>query len=255
MRKNPIESLMKVVKKYIPVDYIVHQTRGADGVDGRVVAYVDRYSHIAEQYKVLRTNLYSLSPGKPIKTIVITSSHAWEGKTVTCCNTAVTLASDKEKKVLLIDADLRNPSVHSMFGIPLDPGLAEILEGEESVETFIKKPAVGDLYIIPAGTFAGDPLEVLNPAKVEPLIAALKPKFDYIVFDTPPVLEFTDACILGSLCDAVFPVVKAAATQAPALEEAFNMLIEAKAKPTACILTNAYTPLDSHYYFYKYKRA
>jgi capsular exopolysaccharide synthesis family protein len=249
------DTVSKVVKKYLPPVYIVRQARGRDGVDGRVIAYVDRYSHIAEQFKILRTNLYALSPDNPIKTVVITSSRAWEGKTITSCNLAASLSMDKEKKTLLIDADLRKPAVHEMFGMAQEPGFADILAGEASLETFISKPAVGDLYIIPAGLVKDDPAVILSQVNIEPVINKLKPKFDYIIFDTPPVLEFTDASVLGSMCDAVIPVVKASATQENALEEAFNMLTEAQAKPKACILTNAYTPLDTHYYFYKYKHA
>lgn len=253
MKTRFAESIAKFVKKYMPPVYVVRTARGKDGVDGRVITYTDRYSHIAEQFKILRTNLYALSPENPIKTVMITSSHAWEGKTITACNLAASLSMDKEKRTLIIDADLRKPAVHDMFGVPQEPGFADILTGAVSLEKFIVKPAVGDLYIIPAGTVADDPAVILSQANIEPVINKLKPKFDYIIFDTPPVLEFTDASILGSMCDAVIPVVKASVTQERALEDAFNMLNEAQAKPKACILTNAYEPLDSHYYFYKYK--
>jgi capsular exopolysaccharide synthesis family protein len=249
------ESIAKAVKKYMPPIYIVRQAKGRDGVDGRVITYVDRFSHIAEQFKILRTNLYALSPENPIKTVIITSSHAWEGKTMTSCNLAASLSMDKEKKVLIIDADMRKPAVHEMFGIPQEPGFADILTGAVSIEKFTAKPAVGDLYIIPAGKIADDPAVILNQANIEPVISKLKTKFDYMIFDTPPVLEFTDASVLGAICDAVILVVKASATQEHALEEAFNMLSEAQAKPKACIITNAYTPSDSHYYFYKYKHS
>lgn len=250
---SAIQSIGKELGKYVPRLHIVRETRGGDGVDGRVIAYVDRNSHISEQYKTLRTNLYSLSPDKSIKTVAITSSQSWEGKTVTCCNLAVTLSYDKEKKVLLIDADLRKSAVHAMFGLPGEPGLSEILDGRETTARFTAKPARGDLYIIPAGNAKDDPTGILHPARIEPVISRLKQEFDYIIFDTPPVLEFTDACIVGALCDAVIPVVKAASTQEHAIEDMVNLLVEAQAAPKAFILTNAHHLLDSHYSFYKYK--
>ena len=243
------------IKKYIPPAYIVREASGRDGVDGRVITYVDRFSHVAEQYKTLRTNLYSLSPENPIKTVVITSSQAWEGKTITCCNLAVTLSYDKDKKVALIDADLRKPAIHTMFNLPYEPGFSDILRGEATLEELTARPAIGDLYIIPAGSVIDDPADILGPAVIEPFIKKAKEKFDYILFDTPPVLEFTDASSLGSLCDAVVPVVKAASTQEHAIREAFDLLREAQAAPKACILTNALHLLDSHYHFYKYKKA
>lgn len=257
MKKNTfsIEHLMRQLKRYVPPTYIVKQARGADGVDGRVVAHVDRFSHIAEQYKVLRTNLNSLSPDKPIKTIVITSSHAWEGKTVTCCNLASTLSLDKTKKTLLIDADMRKPGVHAMLGIPREPGFSDVLNEFTDVEKFLARPAVGDLYVIPAGSLIDDPSQLLILEKFESLFNILKTRFDHIVIDTPPVLEFTDASIIGSFCDAVIPVVKAGSTQKEAVEETFHLLEEAKAKPQACILTNVQIALDTHYYFYKYRPA
>jgi len=253
MKKFQLEDIKQLFKKYSPPTHIASQTRSKDGVDGRIVSYLEKQSHIAEQYKVLRTNLYSLSPENPIKTVVITSAQAREGKTITSCNLAVTLAMDKEKKILLIDADLRKPAVHSLFGLPVEPGFSDILIGNADLESFIKKPAVGDLFVIPAGSIKENPSEILSLAKIENLIDRLKSKFDYIIFDTPPVLDFTDASILGSRCDAVIPVIKAGATQQSVIEEAFHLLTEAQAKPRACILTCSHFLLDSHYYFYKYK--
>lgn len=250
-----MESIRKQLKRYAPPIYVVKQTVGEDGVDGRIVSYVDKMSHIAEQYKVLRTNLISLSPVKPVSTIVITSSHAWEGKTVTSCNLAVTLSLDKEKKTLLVDADLRKPGVHSMFGLSREPGFSDVLSDFIGVEKFLAKPAIENLYVIPAGSLVDDPSELLSLGKVETLLNRLKSEFDYIILDTPPVLEFTDASILGSFCDAVILAIKAGSTQKEAIEEAFNLLEEAKAKPKACILTNVQVALDAHYYFYKYKSA
>lgn len=253
MKKIQPEDIRQLFKKYSPPTHVVSQTRGKDGVDGRVVSYLEKQSHIAEQYKVLRTNLYSLSPENPIKTVVITSAQAREGKTITCCNLAITLALDKEKKVLLVDADLRKPAVHSLFGLPVEPGFSDVLTGSADLESFTKKPAVGDLFVIPAGSEKGSASEVLSLAKIDNVIDKLKSKFDYIIFDTPPVLDFTDASILGSHCDAVIPVIKAGVTQQSVIEEAFHLLTEAQAKPRACILACSHFLLDSHYYFYKYK--
>lgn len=249
-----IENLKNMLKNWynLPL-YVIQQEKSADGVDGHVVTYVDKRSYIAEQYKVLRTNLYSISSEKPIKTIVVTSSQPQEGKTITSCNLAVTLSLDVEKKTILIDTDLRKPAIHNMFGIPRKPGFGDVLNGTANIEDFIKKPALGDLFLVPSGTIHVNPSEILSSTRIKEIIDKLRAKFDYIIFDSPPVLNVTDSSILGSICDAVLFVVKAGVTQKSLVKEAFHMLTEAQAKPRACILTNVHFILDSYYYFYKYK--
>lgn len=239
----------KLVKTFYPPQYIVKADRGPEGVDGRLVAYTDRSSHIAEEYKILRTNIYYLSPEKPLKTLLITSAQAQEGKTITACNLAITLSMDMEKKVLLVDADFRRPAVHTMLGISNKSGFYNVLDGEAAIDDFSAKPAVGNLYVMPTGTVKANPSEILISTKIKGIIERLRTKFDYVIFDTPPVLSVTDASVLGSLCDAVFLVVRAGATQRAMIEEAFNLLGEAKANPKGTILTNSYMLLDYQYYF------
>lgn len=253
MVKTILQNVNNILKAYTLPTYVIKKQKSPEGIDGRIVAYSDPSSYIAEQYKVLRTNLYSLAPEKPIKTIVITSSQAQEGKTITSCNLAVTLSLDAEKKVVLIDADLRRPAVHHMFGISRKPGLSDVLYGDFDIKSFLEKPVLGNLYIIPSGTIKTSPSEILISTKIKGLIDKLRTRFDYIIFDTPPVLNVTDASILGSLCDAVIFVVKAGVTQRNMIEEAFNALQDAQAKPKASILTSVHYLLDSYYYFYRYK--
>jgi capsular exopolysaccharide synthesis family protein len=241
--------LKRMLKAYYPPPYVVKFDRNPDGVDGRIVTYTDRSSHVAEQYKILRTNIYYLSPDRPLKTILITSAQAQEGKTITACNLAITLSMDPEKKVLLVDADFRRPMVHTMFGISGKSGFFNILDGDAEIEDFVSKPSIGNLYIMPAGTVKANPSEILISTKIKDVIEKLKSKFDYVLFDSPPVLSVTDASVLGSLCDGVFLVVKSNRTQRSIIEEAFNLLGEAKANPKGCILTNSYMMLDYQYYF------
>lgn len=255
-------SIKKIINKvkelYTPPSYIIKEIRTKEGVDGHLVSYLDKHSYLAEQYKVLRTNLYSLSPQTPLKTIIVTSSQAQEGKTITTSNLAYTLSLDAEKKVVLVDADFRRPAVHKAFGIPRKPGFTDILSGKNSLEHFTKKPTVDDLYIIPSGTLISSPSEFLSSTKMKELISKLKEKFDYVIFDTPPIINVTDSSILGSLCDGVIFVVKAGHTPKNMIEEAFTMLRHAQAKPKACILTSTTIPVYYYYlakyrYYYKYR--
>lgn len=243
--------LGKIAETLNPPSYVVKTTKRKEDVDGHVVAYVDRNSYVAEQYRVLRTSLYSLSAEKPIKVIAVTSSQAQEGKTTTCCNMALTLSFDAEKKIVLIDSDLRKPQLHSMLKLPRKPGLSDILMGQIEAKEVLKKPAIGNLYVIPSGSVISNPAELLRHKTLKKLISDLKAEFDYIIFDTPPTLNVTDSSVVGSQCEAVILVVKAEATQKNMIEESFNILKNAQAAPLACILTNFRVPF---YMAYKYKR-
>jgi capsular exopolysaccharide synthesis family protein len=243
-------NLKELFKNLSPPIYVAKKKRTDDGIDSRIVAFSDRHSYVAEQYKVLRTNLYSLTPGKKIKTILLTSAQPQDGKTTTSCNLAATLSLDKEKKTLIVDGDFRKSLVHKIFSVPKTPGFSEILSKEADVSYFTQKPSVRNLYIIPAGSGRGNLSEVLSSERVKDIIESLKEKFDYIIFDSPPVLNVTDACLLGSLCDIVLLVVRADVTQKSVIKEAFDLLRNAQAKPAACILDNV---VVSYYSYYKYR--
>lgn len=243
--------LKRIIETISPPTYIIKNPKSKDEIDGHVVACADKDSYVAEQYKVLRTGLYSLSVEKPVKAIAITSSQSGEGKTTTCCNLAVTLAMDAEKKILLIDSDLRKPELHRLLKLPRKPGLSDILIDKADVRDFLKKPAIENLYVIPSGNIVSSAAELLRYAKLKKLISELKEEFDYIIFDTPPALNVTDSSIVGSICDGLIMVVKAEVTQKSMIEEAFSILKNAQAQPIAFILTNFRVP---PYYAYKYKR-
>jgi capsular exopolysaccharide synthesis family protein len=164
---------------------------------------------------------------------------------------ALTLAMDPEKKVLLIDSDLRKPELHRLLKLSRKPGFSDILINKADIKEFLKKPAIGNLYVIPSGSIASNAAELLRYAKVKKLIEELKAQFDYIIFDTPPTLNVTDSSVLGSVCDGVILVVKAEVTQKSMIEEAFSMLKNAQAPPIGFILTNFRVP---PYYAYRYKR-
>lgn len=242
--------LKRVIEEISSPSYVIDNTKGEGGVDSHVVAYVDKTSQIAEQYRILRTNLYSIVTDRPIKTIVITSSQSGEGKTTTSTNLAVTLSWDTKKKILLLDGDLRKPEVHTLLNIPKKPGLSDLILEKCTMNDLVSKPAIGNLYAIPSGSMTTNPAELLSYPRFKALIADFKQRFDYVIFDTPPTLTVADSSIIGSMCDGVILVVKAEITSRDIVLESFNLLKNAQAKPMACILTNFHAPF--HYYF-KYK--
>ena len=242
--KNAIETIN-------PPAYIVKMSKDKNEVDGHIVSFVDRNSYVAEQYRVLRTSIYSLSMEKPVKTITLTSSQSGEGKTTTCCNLALTLSLDAEKKVLLVDADLRKPELHRMLKLSRKPGFSDVLLNKVDIKELLKKPAIGNLYVMASGSVISNPAELLRCKNLRKMISDLKLEFDYIIFDTPPTLNVTDSSVVGSQCDAVIMVVRAEVTQKNMIEEAYGILKNAQAAPRGCILTNFRVPA---YMAYKYKR-
>lgn len=250
MKASSSKSRQSAFDLLIPRHYIIKSSKTEDGVDGRVVSYADEHSYIAEQYRMVRTNLAYLTPDKPPKTILVSSAQAREGKSLTAANLAITLAQDRTRKVLLVDADFRRAIIHTLFGVQKNPGFSDVITGEVAVDAIIGAPARDNLYILPAGASKPNPSELLISTKTRGIVQDLKQRFDFVVFDTPPVLNFTSAGELGSLCDAVILVIKANVTQKHVIREAFIALEEAGAKPKATILTNATFRFGHYPYYY-----
>jgi len=251
MDKKAIIKELKTVlnlEKLMPTGYIIKKNKSEDGIDGHIVPYVDRNSYIAEQYKVLRTDFYFLSPEAPLKSVVMTSSRPQEGKTITAANLATAISLDEHKKVVLIDGDLRKPAIHDLFGIPRNPGFTDLLDGNVGLDHFMEKPVIESLHVIPAGSPCNHPAEKLNSERVKHVIDELKKQCDYIIFDTPPVLSATDASILGTVCDGTLLVIRAGVTKKEIIREAYATLQNARVTPKGCILTNT----RSHGFFYDY---
>ena len=253
-----MKDLKSILSYYTPNSYVIKKLKTENGIDGRLVAYTDHDSAVAEQYRALRTGLYSLSPEGKMKTITITSTQSKEGKTITACNLAYTLSLDTEKKIILVDADLRRASIHGVFGLPRKPGFSDVISDKVGLEHFLARPAFGNLYVIPSGTLVENPSELLSSTRIKTCIDIMKSRFDYVIFDTPPVINVTDASILGSICDAVLLIVRAGVTPKDMIDEAYNLLKRAHAEPKAAILTDIMIPIHHYYmsryrYYYRYK--
>jgi len=203
----------------------------------RGLVHYDSSSTIAEEYKILRTNLHQLSPGKEVKTVQITSSLAGEGKTVTAANLAITLSAEG-RKVLIIDADFRRPDMNKIFNIDASEGFRHILTDGADFNKFITKPVSENLYVIPAGTGKTDPLSMLMSDGLREVLNVLKPVFDYIIIDSPPILGVADSVVIGAACDAVILVVKAGSTQQSDIDDAMTAFEAARVKLSASILTH-----------------
>lgn len=214
-----------------------------------IVCYQNISSQISEQYKILRTNILSLNHKKPLKTILITSSVAGEGKTVTALNLASTFAQKENSKVLLLEADLRKPKVHSYMGLAPNSGLSELLSGKDSLapnrtcsgsglNSAIYSTELANLKILPAGKrLPSNPPELLGASRMQKFMEELKKKFNYIIIDSPPAISVTDASILGTLSDGVILVIKAGSTNREVVARAEKLLTSAKAQILGFIIT------------------
>lgn len=213
-------------------------SRDVSGIDAHIVSYTDPQCTIAEQYRMLRTNLVALNSGPPIRAFVVTSAIKREGKTVTVLNLAAVMATDTEKKVVAVDCDLRRPSMHSLLGMHSQPGLSELLRGEVQPEAVLQKGKIPNLTILPAGKPPVNPSELIGSRRMHALIEELREQFDYIIFDAPPVMAVTDAGVLGAMADGVLLVIKAESTKRNIVLRSQTLLKGANANLVGCVLTN-----------------
>ncbi len=202
------------------------------------VTLVRPQSQMAESYRALRTSLLLSNLGAPPKVIMVTSARPQEGKTTTSINSAIVLAQ-KGVRVLLVDADLRRPSIHKTLGMGPRSGLSNVLTGSATVQqTIATSPILPNLFIMPAGTPPPNPAELLASSHMRDLLAELREQFDHIVIDTPPTLSVTDAVVLSPRADATILVIRSGQTTKQALRRARDILMQVNAH-VAGVLLNA----------------
>ena len=197
-------------------------------LDEHLVAALAPASLAAEQYRSLRTRLKRLEAGRDLRTIAITSPSKGDGKSLTAANLALTMAQEVQQRVLLIDADLRRPSVHRLFGIDDGPGLAEVLMNVADLEHTLIWLAEHQLTLLPAGVPPAHPGELLGGATMRRVLDTLRTRFDRIIIDVTPVAPLADLHILAPLVDGLLMIVRAGITSKPAIERALAGLDTAK---------------------------
>lgn len=210
-------------------------------------------SQMAESYRALRTSLLLSNLGAPPKTIMVTSARPQEGKTTTAINSAIVLAQ-KGIRVLLVDADLRRPSVHKTLGIGPRSGLSNVLTGSATLEqTIAPSPLLPNLFVLPAGSPPPNPAELLASSNMRDVLAQLREQFDHIVIDTPPTLSVTDAVVLSPRVDAIILVIRSGQTTKQALRRARDILMQVNAHVTGVLLNAVDLTSPDYYYYYEYQ--
>ena len=204
--------------------------------------------HAAEQFRTLRTRLYQLRSSQTLRTILVTSALAGEGKTFVTSNLAQAIVHQPDTRVLIIDADLRCARMHLSLGAPTAPGLTDYLRGQADEMTIIQHGQEGNLCFIPGGNEVTNPSELLSNGRLKKLLDYMTRVFDWVIVDSPPCVPVADASILAALCDGVLLVVRAGSTPTHVAQRACQ---ELQGRNVVGVVLNAIDDSNqngSHYY-------
>ena len=177
-------------------------------VNPYLVMFHDPSSYRAEQVRSVRNKLIAMNPDGEAKTLVVTSAIKGEGKSVVAINLALAFAELERQSVLLVDADLRNPSVEDYLHLNPHPGFGDVLLERVSIRDAIRSSGVRNLSVIGAGTRLAAPSELLTTSRIDAIMSRLKEDYRYVIFDTPPVLPATDASVLAARADGTMMAVR-----------------------------------------------
>lgn len=223
-----------------------------------LIALEDPSSQVSEQYKSLLNKLLSQSYGEldqesqanrnNLTSLAILSSQPGEGKSTTAANLAVTAAQSFGKRVLVVDGDLRRPSIHQFFTVDKGPGLAHALEGEIEIRDTVQSTEVKNVFVITAGKPLQSPTGQLNSDLMADFHRKFEKNYDLVIYDTPPVLSAADALAIGSLTSGVIFLVQSEKTPRKMVLDALASLRDTPASPDACIMTSLGKSID--YYSY-----
>lgn len=206
-------------------------------------------SPISEQYRTIRTNIEFASVDQDLRSLLVTSSGPSEGKSSTTANLGVVFAQ-QGKRVLLIDGDLRKPTVHYTFKLDNRTGLSTVLVGEKSLEETVKETDVPNLEILTCGPIPPNPSELLGSNSMKQMLQKAQETYDVVIFDTPPVLAVTDAQILANICDGSIIVARSEQTEYEAIQKAKDLLEPANAKLLGIVLNDVPQKKSNTYYYY-----
>jgi non-specific protein-tyrosine kinase len=204
----------------------------------QLITLQDPRSPAAEAFRTLRTNLIFAGLEQPLQTLLVTSPMPQEGKSFTLANLAVVMAQGG-RRTILVDCDLRRPQQHTIFGVPQAPGFSEWVQGQAEAAPATQATGLDDLRLLPAGSPADNPADLLSSRRVPALITALKTQADILLFDAPPVLAVSDTALLASNLDGVLLVVSAGHTRRDHALRAKELLEKVRVRVVGAVLTNA----------------
>jgi capsular exopolysaccharide synthesis family protein len=182
----------------------------------------------AEQYRALRTRILHADAGGAVNVVLVTSPGRGEGRSLTVANLGLTMAQERQRRICVVDADLRHPKQAQLFGLPAAPGLADVLSGDAALADALVAIEELRITILPAGTPSGHPAELLGTTAMRRTIDALRSQFDCVLIDAPAAIPLADVGILTPLVDSVLMIVRAGVTSKPAIHDAIASLQDAK---------------------------
>jgi len=234
------------------VAFALSRRAPAEVPDSRyLVTSLNHRSPVGEAYRILRTNLQFLSLDKPLRHLVVTSATPGEGKTLTSANLGVVQAQ-AGRKVVLVDADLRRPALNRRFELPGYSGLTSILAGEASLEDVLQPTHVDGLYLLASGPIPPNPAELLGTQRLADLMDQLGELADLVIWDTPPVLNVSDASVLAARADGTLLVVRAGREPYSSAQRARDQLQQVGARTLGVVLDGVAAGGRSDYYHYYY---
>ena len=207
----------------------------------------DPRSPASEAYRTLRTNIQFSSLDKPLHTLLATSTSPDEGKSTTIANLAVAMAQS-EQRVVLVDCDLRRPTLHTLFGMANDVGLTNLILSQDDAPLPLQTTEVPGLSLLTSGPLPPRPADILGSRRMEQVIARLRAEADVVLFDTPPVMAVSDAAVLATRVDGVLLVLQAHKTSRDRARQARLILEKVKANIVGVVLNNADVEQGYGYY-------
>lgn len=218
--------------------------------DSRLVCLLDQASLAAEKFRVLGLRLRTLREKRPLKRVVVTSTIPEEGKTLTAANLALNQSRSKILKTVLVDGDLRRPSLASRFGLSSSlPGFAECLQGDRQLSEIVYKLENTNLYFVPAGVAPVNPLELMQSGRAADVLSRLGGVFDWVIIDSPPMLPLADATYWTKLSDGVLLVAREGITEKKSLKRALEIIDHSR---VVGVVVNSCSSSDHKNYYQRY---
>jgi capsular exopolysaccharide synthesis family protein len=209
--------------------------------------------NFAEAFKGVRTNVQFSSAHVGSRSLVIASTGPGEGKTLVSTNLAIAMAQ-MNQRVILIDADMRRPSVHEILGEPLEPGLSNVLVGTNEPSTAVRPSSIPGLWMLSAGRLPPNPAELLGSVRFKRFLDSLSEKFDWVILDSPPVMAVTDASLMANCAHGVIFVVGSEMVHRGAARTAVRQLIASEGKLVGAVLNRVNLERNQYYYSNYYRR-
>ncbi|WKA57744.1 CpsD/CapB family tyrosine-protein kinase [Planococcus shenhongbingii] len=212
----------------------------------KLITSINPKSLVSEQYRTLRTNINFSSPDRDIRSIVVTSAAHSEGKSTTAANLAIVYAQEG-KKVLLIDGDLRKPTMHYIFSIKNTVGLSSVLVRQNTLENVISTTEIENLDLITSGPLPPNPVELLGSKSLEALLKKLEESYDVLIIDTPPILAVADGQVLANRCEGAILVINSGETVKEDAIKAKELIMASNSRLIGAVLNNFKLPSTSYY--------